>query len=1648
MARKQLQAMQNLWLPGFDPEESTAELINQPLSFQAEIIPFPIKPIAQAVDTIIERKNQNHSYFPAGFLSATWNDLTRFEDNMSAIRLVKCLQQENRIPTKEERAVLMRYVGWGGLPKAFELQLYQKAKNLQDELKSLLSDEEFKAAVNSVSNAHYTSECVTRAMWRMAQRLGFKGGRVLESSCGIGGFLGMAPEEIVERSQFVAVENDPATGSIAQALFPDATILVKGFEEVRFPNAYFNLVIGNVPFGDYRVHDPDYARHRFRIHDYFIARSVDLLMPGGLAILVTSVGTMDKLSSKVRHYLDERAELVSAIRLPCTAFQSNANTGVTTDILVFQKRARAVEARIDWLNVMIDDDTGWEINPWFYVHPEQVLGRTVDDSNPRSRGYKVVPFEGRQLAELLAEATSRLPENILEAEPEEAFNTWTFAVPEVDDAFKEGQFVVHGDALYRHTAGRLVPAGDVTGKAVLRVAAMCAVREALQTLMSHQVDSSMDENAVENARAAFCAAYERMKSKFGAIHERENIRAFEEDPDLPLLMSLEDWDPDSKAATPAEIFTARTAWPHALPKSADNAKDGLIISLDQAGNVNPSIIGELCGRDSQDVIDELAGEGVIYLDPEGEKWVMADEYLSGHVRHKLAVARAAATIDPCYLGNVEALERVIPEDIPPTGIHVRLGSPWVPQEIVTDFVIELLDVRSDAVRVVHTPTGNLWMLEQDRYWYAAKNSVANTATWGTKRYTAMDLIEAALNLKTPAVYDTYEIEGRERRVLNIEETESCRNKLSGIQARFTQWCWEDASRRDQLVRLYNDRFNAMCERKYDGSHLTLPGLNAAIKLRANQKNAIWRVLQNGNTLLAHCVGAGKTYTMQCTSMELRRLRLANKPAHIVPNHLLMQYASEFMRAYPAAKLLVVTKKDVTPARRKAFVAKCAIGNWDAVIMTHTSFERIGMSRKVMQDYKEEVLGELDRLIEDMKNFSDGESKKDRTLKRLISERKRLDVKLSEMVAEGKHDDGVTFEQLGVDQIFFDEAHALKNGWIRTKMDRIPGIPSAASQRALDALLKTRHIMSVRGGENGVVFATATPVTNTLCELFVMQRYLQPETLRRFGIDEFDAWAGNFGESVTQTEVAPDGSGYRQKTRFAKFANIPELMGIFRAMADVLTADDIGLPRPKLEGGGPIVITCTATPELKAYVESLVERAEKVRDRQVPPEQDNMLLITSDGRKAALDMRLVSPSRNDHPNYKANVAARNIYDIWRETADRRLVQMVFCDISTPKANAFNIYDELKGKLVGMGMPAEEIAFIHHYESDEAKAGLFRQLRAGDKRLILGSTEKLGTGTNVQRLLYVKHDLDAPWRPSDLEQRDGRIERQGNLNDTIRIYRYVTPGSFDVYSWQILELKQRFIGQVMHGDSTLRTIEDVDDRALSYAEVKAIASGNPLIKEKAGVDSELARLDMLRSTWGRQKYSLQRKIDDLDHSIAHADSISEKLRLDIQARQNTRGDLFRMQLRGQTFVERATAGEQLLLNKEKTRREALKPGNENLFKEVGKFAGFKVVIRSTRMNGIQYHLSGHMEYEIESSDSGLGYVARMENQLNSLEGRLQGTLQRQETNRQERAKAIAELSKPFEHEARIETLLVRQIELEELLDLDGVRKTKNDVATASA
>ena len=1546
---------------------------------------------------------------------------TKFKANIEAIRLLQTLDAEQRQATAEEQEVLSRYVGWGGIPQAFDEKNADWAKEYA-ELKSLLPADEYSEARASTLNAFYTSPTVIKAMYEALSNMGLSKGNVLEPSCGVGNFMGLVPESM-ENIKMYGVELDNVSGRIAQQLYQKNKIAVQGFETMQFPDSFFDCVVGNVPFGNYKVPDKRYDRHNFLIHDYFIAKSLDLVRPGGVVAVVTSSGTMDKKDSSVREYLANRADLVGAIRLPNNAFQRNANTSVVADILFLQKRDRAAVERAEWVDLGTTPE-GYPINQYFAQHPEMVLGEITTESTQYGKQETTVkPIEGADLAQQLKAAVENIHAEITEPEiTDDELDQNAEPLP-ADPNVKNFSYTnVDGQVYYRENS--YMNKVDLPAVTAERVLGMIALRETTQKLLDCQLHDGTDAE-VELLQGKLKDQYKRFTAQYGLINSTANKRAFRQDSSYCLLASLEILDEDKNLKRLADIFTKRTIRKPEPVTSVDTPSEALALSIGEKAKVDVPFMAELCGKTEQEVTEELAG--VIFRNPVTQMWVTADEYLSDNVREKLATAETVAANHPEYQVNVEYLKRVQPKDLNASEIEVRLGANWIKAEYITDFMEQVFKTPSyyigSSIKATYSEISGAWNISGKSL---DRSNPRVTNTYGTMRVNGYRLLEDALNLRDTKIYDTVYEDGKERRVLNKKETMLAQQAQEAIRDAFKQWIFKDLDRREELCKVYNERFNAIRPREYDGSHIKFVGMTPEISLMPHQKNAVAHILYGNNTLLAHCVGAGKTFQMIAAGMESRRLGLAQKNLYVVPNHLTEQWGADFLRLYPNANVLVATKKDFEPANRKKFCSRIATGDYDAIIIGHSQFERIPLSPERQKSMIERQIQDITFAIAEAKAEDDGKSF---TVKQMEKTKKTLQAKLQKLNDQSRKDDVVTFEQLGVDRLFVDESHFYKNMFLYTKMRNIAGIAQTDAQKSSDMFAKCQYLDEITGGK-GVTFATGTPVSNSMVELYTIMRYLQYDTLQKLHLGHFDSWAASFGETVTAIELSPEGTGYRAKTRFARFFNLPELISLFKESADVQTADMLNLPVPEAEYINEVLKPSETQLEM---VSSFADRAEQVRNGNVNPKIDNMLKITNDGRKLALDQRLINDLLPDEPESKVNLCVENAYQVWEESTPDKSTQLIFCDLSTPKADGtFNVYDDVREKLVAKGIPREEIAFIHEANTETKKAELFAKVRSGQVRILLGSTPKLGAGTNIQDRLIALHHLDCPWKPSDLEQQEGRILRQGNRNQKVKIFRYVTENTFDSYMWQILENKQKFISQIMTSKSPVRACDDVDDTALTYAEIKALATGNTYIKEKMDLDIQVSKLKLMRANHTSQIYSLESDIARrYPAEITAAKERIAGLKVDLAVAKpllEQDKEKFSITVEDRAYTDRKEAGSAILaacaaMKIAKTEGQIADLGGFAISSRFDAFAQtFKLTIKR------------QSSYTIELGSDPAGNIQRILNALASIEKTLPQVERRLETLQQQLAEAKEEVQRPFPQEAELNEKSARLAELNALLDMD--------------
>ena len=1591
----------------------------------------------------------------------------KFQANIEAIKLLKHLEETTGQATPEQQEILSRYVGWGGLADAFDPEKPAWAAEYA-QLKELLTPEEYAAARSSTLNAHYTSPTVIQAIYEAVGRMGFETGNILEPSCGVGNFFGMLPEKM-RNSRLYGVELDSISGRIAKQLYPKADITVAGFETTDRRD-FYDLAIGNVPFGQYQVRDKAYDKLNFSIHNYFFAKALDQVRPGGVVAFVTSRYTMDAKDSTVRRYLAQRAELLGAIRLPNDAFKKNAGAEVVSDIIFLQKRDRPLDIVPEWTQTGQTED-GFAINRYFLDHPEMVLGRQEPESTAHGMDYTVNPIEGLELADQLHDAVKHIRGTYQEADlPElgegEAIDTSIPADPNVKNY---SYTVVDGDVYFRENSRMVRP--DLNATAEARVQGLVGLRECVQQLIDLQMDAATPDSAIRDKQAELNRLYDSFSAKYGLINDRANRLAFADDSSYYLLCALEVIDEDGKLERKADMFTKRTIKPHKAVETVDTASEALAVSIAERACVDMAYMSELTGKTSDELAAEL--QGVIFRVPgQVEKdgtphYVTADEYLSGNVRRKLRQAQRAAQQDPSFAANVEALTAAQPKDLDASEIEVRLGATWIDKEYIQQFMYETFDTpfyMQRNIEVNYTPFTAEWQITGKSS--ISQNNVAAYTTYGTSRANAYKILEDSLNLRDVRIYDTVEdADGRERRVLNAKETTLAAQKQQAIRDAFKDWIWKDPDRRQALVRQYNEEMNSTRPREYDGGHITFGGMNPAITLREHQKNAIAHVLYGGNTLLAHEVGAGKTFEMVAAAMESKRLGLCQKSLFVVPNHLTEQWASEFLRLYPSANILVTTKKDFETHNRKKFCARIATGDYDAIIMGHSQFEKIPISRERQERLLYEQIDEITEGIAEVQ-ASGGERF---TVKQLERTRKSLEARLEKLQAESRKDDVVTFEQLGVDRLFVDEAHNYKNLFLYTKMRNVAGLSTSDAQKSSDMFAKCRYMDEITGNR-GVIFATGTPVSNSMTELYTMQRYLQYDRLQELNMTHFDCWASRFGETVTALELAPEGTGYRARTRFSKFFNLPELMNLFKEVADIKTADQLNLPTPEVEYHN---IVAQPTEHQQEMVKALSERASEVHRGSVDPSVDNMLKITSDGRKLGLDQRIINQLLPDEPGTKVNQCVDNIMQIWRDGDADKLTQLVFCDISTPQAApskkaakqldnpllhgleeaipldepepAFTIYEDIRQKLIAQGMPADQIAFIHEANTEVRKKELFSKVRTGQVRVLLGSTAKMGAGTNVQDRLVALHDLDCPWRPGDLAQRKGRIERQGNQNPLVHVYRYVTEGTFDAYLWQTVENKQKFISQIMTSKSPVRSCDDVDETALSFAEIKALCAGDPRIKERMDLDVEVAKLKLMKADHQSKQYRLEDQLlkyfpQEIETNKGYIQGFEVDLET-LVAHPHPADGFAGMEIRGDVLTDKENAGAALL--------DACKEVKTSDPVQIGSYRGF---IMSVEFEAWKQEytllLKGQMTHRATLGTDPRGNLTRIDNALAQMPQRLEAVKNQLENLYQQQAAAKEEVGKPFPFEDDLRIKSARLVELDTLLNIDGKGHAQPETVAAKS
>ena len=1609
-----------------------------------ESVPVSESDILQETESQSPIQNQSdisaENYVITDMELGTGTAKEKFWRNVEAIRTLKMIESEGRMATADEQEALSKYVGWGGLADAFD-EIKSAWVKEYAELKDLLSEEEYLSARESTLNAHYTSPVIIQEIYRTLQRMGFTKGNLLEPSMGIGNFFGMLPETMRE-SHLYGVELDSLTGRIARLLYPKANITVDGYEKTTFPNDFFDAAVGNVPFGQYKVADKKYDKFNFLIHDYFFGKTLDQVRPGGVIAFVTSKGTMDKENPKVRKYIAQRAELLGAVRLPNTAFKANAGTEVTSDILFLQKRDRIVDIEPDWVHLS-QDENGISMNSYFVEHPEMVVGSMEMVSGPYGMESTCVPDDSLPFEEQLQKSLSFIEGSYEEIELEELNEELIAevipAVPEV----KNFSYALINDRLYYRENSLMRPVEASEGM-LERIKGMVAIRDCTQELIRLQLEDYPDEQ-IHSRQKQLNDLYDSFAKDYGRIYSKTNKRAFHQDSSYCLLCSLEKQDEEGNFLGKADMFTKRTIKKAEVVTSVDTASEALAVSLAEKAAIDFEYMSELSGKDEDTLIDELTG--IIFKNPFSEEWETADAYLSGNVRNKLEVAETFAKNEPMYAVNVEALKRVQPRELDASEIEVRIGATWIEPRFIEDFMREVFEtpehlLNRDVIKIQYSDVTGQWNVKGKNADYG--NSLVNM-TYGTSRRNAYQILEDSLNLKDSRVYDTVIEDGKEKRVLNKKETTIAAQKQDAMREAFRDWVFRDMDRRNELVSKYNVLFNSTRPREYDGSHLKFPGMTPDIELKGYQKNAVAHVLYGNNTLLAHCVGAGKTFEMVAAAMESKRLGLCQKSLFVVPNHLTEQWASDFLRLYPGANILAATKKDFQPANRKKFCSRIATGDYDAVIIGHSQFEKIPLSAERQTAIIERQIAEITQSIEEIK----AEQGERYTIKQMEKMRKTLQTRLDKLNDTSRKDDVVTFEQLGVDRLFVDESHYYKNLFLHTKMRNVAGIAQSEAQKSSDMFAKCQYLDELTGGK-GITFATGTPISNSMTELYTNMRYLQYDTLQRMGLGHFDSWASSFGETQTAIELAPEGTGYRAKTRFAKFYNLPELIALFKECADIQTPDMLNLPIPKAEYENVVL---QPSEHQKEMVTSLAERAEAVRDRRVEPHEDNMLKITNDGRKLALDQRLINPLLPDEEHSKVNALVQKAYEIWDRTKADKSAQLIFCDLSTPKivgkttagvgddmleAEVFDdVYHDIKRKLVNRGVPEEEIAFIHEANTELRKTELFGKVRSGQVRFLIGSTQKMGAGTNVQDRLVALHHLDVPWRPSDIEQQEGRILRQGNRNDTVSIFRYVTEGTFDSYSWQVIENKQKFISQIMTSKSPVRSCEDVDEAALTYAEVKALATGNPYIKEKMDLDIQVSRLKLMKANHTSQIYRLEdniaknypKQIEVLQERIRGFQTDMETVRKNLPADK----DNFSMKVGNRIFMDKKEAGTAIL---------AMCQEMDSLQQmvEIGEYAGMRMKVTFDSFNRkFVMSLKGELSHNFELGSDAFGNITRLHNVLDGMAGELSEAETKLNNVTHQLETAKMEVQKPFPAEEELKEKMERLAEMDALLNMDEKGET---------
>jgi len=1547
----------------------------------------------------------------------------KFKDNIEAILLLKKLEEEGRYATADEQKTLSKYVGWGGIPEAFDSENSSWASEYL-KLKSVLDESEYKAARESTLTAFYTPKEVIEAMYKAISQMGFTEGNILEPSCGVGNFMGLVPDSMANAKMY-GVELDEISGRIAKQLYQKNSISIDGYENVKLHDSFFDIAVGNVPFGDFKVADKRYDKNKWLIHDYFFGKTLDKVRPGGVIAFITSKGTMDKASPEVRRYIAQRADLLGAIRLPNNAFTKNAGTKVTSDILFLQKRDRVTDIEADWI-FLDKDENGIEMNSYFVSHPEMILGSMQMVSSRFGMESSCVPDESESLEVKLSDAISNI-HAVIEDYERDDFDAGEEAIP-ADAEVRNFSFTLQDGKVYFRENSKMYPI-DTSETALNRIKGLIKIRDCVRNLIEYQSEN-YPLSDIENEQHKLNTLYDSFTKQYGIINSRANNSAFSDDSSYSLLSALEVLDDDGNFVRKADMFHKRTISPHVPVTHCDTASEALSVSMGEKAFVDMEYMKELTGRTEDEVYEEL--QGIIFLNPDYEKvygakkYITADEYLSGNVRVKLREAELLSKQEPLYNTHIEYLKKVQPKDLDASEISIRLGATWIPTDIIADFMFELLTTPRYMqwnMKVHYSEFTGEWNIEGKS---TDRGNIKAYNTYGTARINAYKIIEDTLNLKDVRIFD-YEVddEGKKKAILNKKETAIAQGKQELIKQGFSDWVWKDPKRREELSRIYNERFNSNRTREYDGSHLVFSNMNPEISLRTHQKNAIARILYGGNTLLAHAVGAGKTFEMVAAAMESKRLGLCNKSLFVVPNHLTEQWAAEFLQLYPSANILVATKKDFQTKNRKKFCGRIATGDYDAVIIGHTQFEKIPMS---IERQRSIIEGQIEELTDGIAELKANRGERF-SIKQLEKTKKQLTVKLDKLNDQSRKDDVVTFEELGVDRLFVDESHYYKNLYLHTKMRNVGGIAQTEAQKSSDLFMKCRYLDEITGGK-GIVFATGTPISNSMVELYTNQRYLQYETLRKNHLQHFDAWASTFGETVTAIELAPEGTGYRAKTRFAKFYNLPELMTMFKEVADIQTADMLNLPVPKANYHN---ISVKPSEFQKEIVADLSVRADRVRNKMVDASVDNMLKITNDGRKLALDQRMIAENMPDYDESKVNACVNNIYDIWVKNREKSLTQLVFCDLSTPKSDSsFNVYDDIKKKLIEKGVPEDEVRFIHEANTEVQKKTMFSKVREGLTRVLLGSTQKMGAGTNVQKKLIALHDLDCPWRPSDLEQRSGRIIRQGNENDEVEIYRYVTEETFDAYLYQLVENKQKFISQIMTSKSPVRSAEDIDEAALSYAEIKMLATGNPYIKEKMDLDIQVSKLKLLKQNYLSEKYSLEDKIlkfypAEMKRYEEAIKGLKEDIEFIGKQPKSTKDFFAGMKVGDESYLEKQAAGEAILLACDNMRSPDPVP--------LGEYKGLEMTLSFNTFNRVfEVELKHRMAHRVELGSDANGNITRIDNALENIERRLEDVINKHENVIKQYETAKMEVEKPFVNEEELQQKMKRLDELNILLNMD--------------